>query len=52
MQLYKLKLGTVAITQIEPLTDINVQVWLVQLYQQWTEAGERLQEYLCANASI
>ena len=25
-------------TQIESLPDITVQVWLVQLLQQWTEA--------------
>ena len=32
------KSGTVAQTQTETLPDIAVQVWLVQLWQQWTEA--------------
>ena len=51
-QLCKQKSGTIAQTQIESLPDITVEVWLVQLLQQWVEAGKISQEYLCANTSI
>ena len=51
MQLCKQKSGTVAQTQIESLPDITVQVWLVQLWQQYTESGWTTQQYLYSDAS-
>ena len=50
MQLCKHKSGPVAQTQIESLPDITVQLLLVQLKGQCTEAGLRSQKYLYANA--
>ena len=51
LQLFKQKSVTFAVTQGDSLPDITVQVWLVQLWQQYTESGWTTQQYLYSDAS-